>query len=1152
MNPASFKSPRLHRRGFALIVTLSLMVLLAVISVGLLSLSGMSIRSVGQGSAMQAARANARLALFLAIGDLQKQLGPDTRISVTADQAAGSEPSESSAPKSQRHWAGAFQSWPAALPDATRPEPTFLQWFVSGDPSKVTNQEYALTGIDNDPKTSVEIVSTGSVGPDGDPVRVPLLSHNVGSGNNGRFGWWVSDLGTKALIAPSKEIPTAIAETRSDQQSAPGINLKAATRGAIQPFAALAATDPLLANVVSFDSSALLADKPENIRGFFHDFTARSRGLLTNVRAGGFRKDLSMELERPAAGQPTAAGSALYKVNGENGINLQELWVYYNLHKELKRTGSQPFSTGGSISSGTSFLQLDGSPTACQTDDEFHFKQPAIISYQMVLSYQTRVVNGANRLHLVVDPIITFWNPLDVPVVVPSGLVMTVKFWSVPYDLSLTKNGSLLDCPVAAVQKGDLNFLSLEVGGLERIVMKPGEVLKMSQSGSTLAKSSVPEIHSLAGKKGFNFGSGVAYPMLTRAGATIDVNSGDNLIYSKAVPNNLTDGATSRDGNVLPGGITHSRHYALFHQELYLGKDRKAIGDSLGIGGVYLDWDFGNKRLAPSAIRGETEGGTKPTGDRYYANQRSDVFKSFTDGRKIPTTGAKMPFMLLSFCAKTEAGSLLGTRTMARFNPKALHVDFYDFQGAGSNSEREWLPFEYAVEPMNGWRGATSTLDEDPSGRGYFGGGMDAANGTNFVVTHSVPREPIVSLAAFQHSFANGFEIQKPKNGYAALNAREPLLPQISHAIGNSLACPMIPSNRTQGTLPGGRPMADHSYLANQGLWDDWFLSGIAPQTTGFTRSRTQKTVATEFFNGTGKLPVTAYTADLSGQAPEKIMSTYFSGSSPSSAATRITGSLIRVDGMFNVNSTSVEAWKSLLGGRRERPVAIRDANGKESVRAGELKTPVSGLVAPQDIVASGDGSVDSTDPSQWVGRRTLNDTEIDSLARAIVKEVRKRGPFLSLADFINRRVGTDKELALSGAIQSALDSDDVPINQAYRSGSRATSGGRTFAFKDAEEGPLSHGIPGIVKQADILTPIAPLLSARSDSFLIRCYGDKTDASGKVIARATCEAVVQRSPRFVDSTDAPEKTYSSISSINKIFGRRFEIVSFRWLADSES
>ena len=109
-----------------------------------------------------------------------------------------------------------------------------------------------------------------------------------------------------------------------------------------------------------------------------------------------------------------------------------------------------------------------------------------------------------------------------------------------------------------------------------------------------------------------------------------------------------------------------------------------------------------------------------------------------------------------------------------------------------------------------------------------------------------------------------------------------------------------------------------------------------------------------------------------------------------------------------------------------------------------------------------------------------------------------------------------------------------------------------SFAFPEAEEGPLSQGAPGIIKQADILTPIAPILSARSDSFLIRGYGERVDASGRVLAKAWCEAVVQRSPEFVDPSDAAERAYSSINATNKKFGRRFDIVSFRWLSASEA
>jgi len=210
-------------------------------------------------------------------------------------------------------------------------------------------------------------------------------------------------------------------------------------------------------------------------------------------------------------------------------------------------------------------------------------------------------------------------------------------------------------------------------------------------------------------------------------------------------------------------------------------------------------------------------------------------------------------------------------------------------------------------------------------------------------------------------------------------------------------------------------------------------------------------------------------------------------------------------------------------------------------------------LLSPVDRIADSKNS-QPKDEDQWIGRRVLSEEEIEQLARAIVKEVRKRGPFLSLADFVNRRVGNDKDLARAGAIQSALDSKDVPINTAWQGSDRGISNavsGR-FAFPEAEQGPSGYGMPGIVKQADILTPIAPILSARSDSFIVRAYGESVDKDGKILARAWCEATVERSKSFVDTSDAPETAIASLKSqANKTFGRRYEMTSFRWLHPDE-
>ena len=95
------------------------------------------------------------------------------------------------------------------------------------------------------------------------------------------------------------------------------------------------------------------------------------------------------------------------------------------------------------------------------------------------------------------------------------------------------------------------------------------------------------------------------------------------------------------------------------------------------------------------------------------------------------------------------------------------------------------------------------------------------------------------------------------------------------------------------------------------------------------------------------------------------------------------------------------------------------------------------------------------------------------------------------------------------------------------------------------------YGLPGWTRQADLLRPLASVLSVRDDTFTIRGYGDARDANGKVLAHAVCEAVVRRTREFVDASEAAEILTPPIHAANQLFSRRFELISLRWLAPGE-
>ena len=133
---------------------------------------------------------------------------------------------------------------------------------------------------------------------------------------------------------------------------------------------------------------------------------------------------------------------------------------------------------------------------------------------------------------------------------------------------------------------------------------------------------------------------------------------------------------------------------------------------------------------------------------------------------------------------------------------------------------------------------------------------------------------------------------------------------------------------------------------------------------------------------------------------------------------------------------------------------------------------------------------------------------------------------------------------------------DKSGINDRFKGGARslASADVAILAGKDtldAEPTPArSIASAGYLSQAALLTSFGSQITVRGDTFVIRAYGDHRDASDKILAKSWCEAVVQRTPDYVDPTDAPDAS-GTLTTANSQFGRKFNIISFRWLKPEE-
>ena len=127
---------------------------------------------------------------------------------------------------------------------------------------------------------------------------------------------------------------------------------------------------------------------------------------------------------------------------------------------------------------------------------------------------------------------------------------------------------------------------------------------------------------------------------------------------------------------------------------------------------------------------------------------------------------------------------------------------------------------------------------------------------------------------------------------------------------------------------------------------------------------------------------------------------------------------------MFNVNSTSVTAWRALLGHSREQRVAHYSESRAswQSAWSDETDHVLSRFSIAGDTAAGTPGTSGAfPEATEFAGYRSVDEDFLDALAEQVVEEVRARGPFLSLAEFVNRQLSSGN-LALAGTLQSALN----------------------------------------------------------------------------------------------------------------------------------
>jgi hypothetical protein len=1124
-----------------LVATLSITALLTLLVLALLGLAAGSTRISRQEITLAKAQANARLSMVLAIGQLQKELGSDQRISAPHGLAGGD-------PGGRPNWTGVYDAWTEPANDAPDTPDSrqvrFRNWLVSGGMG---------TGGEE-----IQLVGPGTLGPSAPAtaqVSVPSMPFQR-LNENGGVAWWVSDEGMKAKInaGPDTGSPATINNPLFLTQAARNPDQRAFS--VLRNFAWQPGQRQNALTVGQVNLAAGLGGAGVGVS--FHDLTVYGAGVLADVRAGRLRWDLSQLLSRPIAeledkplyvsdgrvnrfsidanGALTnksfvGSANASRYTGGEWGINLEELAIFHNIHREIDWSGGVPSLVTKNTVDGLAL-------------DRYHLYQRHVLeAMQFIFSLQA-VRNGGPstaplyKMQLMLDGMVALSNPNDVRLRFPAGLVRYVDLQGMPYDarLRVTKASGVFEVTTVPLSNSTLfngyiegGFGGTPAGGFD---LEPGEAAVFGSTTATGANLNL--------RRGFNPSGGVTMSW-NLAGPAPGRAQFENLTPNDQIDFEFVKNTTPRNtGN-------SNTYFQAWHGAP--GTPGRRIFESANLtAGNHTD-PILNEFLPPKI--------TSPQVLRV-----SDFIVSGPNQRPKPI----MLFSIIRNVEQNSGGSypdampsrpiLLGDPAMGSIPlfPSTIRDDLHRTQ------------MMFAAKPLN-YR--FETFATGPGGRNvYQGGGRQPGNvgGEFTMIKRRIPLAPPISLGAFENAVAGGFwahygdpafpsawntigaSVDPTKTGLnSSLSNGSFGYPFLAKAIGNSFTHPFIAPDRIHrpgtGTGTRSRSATDPSWLVNTALWDSWFLSGIVDGSGTSSSSpmkdlRTARAQFKDLAEGTGMLRNTRYRFHPYGSL-QTALAELFTGEQFKRDALNKLGKYLLIDGAFNVNSTSVEAWAAMF----------RSVAGQEVLNLGKK------FNHPYGTIGYGVNDATSGSSGDWSGLRDLTEDQIRTLAEKTVDEVKARGPFLSMADFVNRRPNASAPgHQVLGALQAAIDKSG--LNDRFSGAGRGLTAAdfQPLAGKDSVDSEpaaaRSVGAPGHLRQAGILTALGSQISPRSDTFVIRAYGDHRDRTGtKVQSRAYCEAVVQRVPEFVDPGDAPEAT--PVSAVNRAFGRQFRIVSFRWLNAEE-